>query len=246
MTARKMPTPIHALLDIIGDYDKFLCSVANTVKKHWNPEETPIQVRPSNEPQPGTAQPHSTSPHRNTDPDGKLRRPLRVESVGDVVVEATFDELRERAVEAEAVWRHAIEHEWVVEDATGPILRRVYRNCDQIKSVLRREPIRTLLAEQTLSRDTTEEAELPLTPDELITLRKVWEIGVETVVMQTVVQLDGDIVTRIQAGRETAANRSIHDLHRQSVESALAHWHFLGKTLAEFLTSTLKGFLTRR
>ena len=241
MTARKMPAPGHALLDIIGDYDKFLCWVANSVKDHWDPEETPVQVRPSDEPR------HATSPHRNTDPDGKLRQPLRVESVGDVVAEATFDELRERAVEAEAVWRYVVtQDEGIAEDATGSILRRVYRNCDQIKGLMRGEAVRKRLSEQTVSRDSTEAAELPLSADELITLRKAWEIGVETVVMQTVVQLDGDIVTRIQTGRETAANKSIHDLHRQSVESALAHWQFLGKTLAEFLTSTLRGFLTRR
>lgn len=246
MTARKMPAPGHALLDIIGDYDKFLCSVANAVKPHWNPEENPVQVRPSDESPPGTNQPHATSPNRNTDPDGKLREPLRVESVGDVVAEDTFDELRERAVEAEAVWRYAIERDWVAEDDRGTILRRIYRNCDQIKGLLRRGPVREALTKHTVSRDSTEAAELPLTADDLITLRKVWELGVETVVMQTVVQLDGDIVTRIQAGRETAANKSIHDLHRQSVESALVHWQFLGKTLAEFLTSALKGFLTRR
>ncbi len=247
MTARKMPAPGHALLDIIGDYDKFLSWVANSVKDHWDPEETPVQVRPSDEPRPGTTQPHATSPHRNTDPDGKLRQPLRVESVGDVVAEATFDELRERAVEAEAVWRYVVtQDEGIAEDATGSILRRVYRNCDQIKGLMRGEAVHKRLSEQTVSRDSTEAAELPLSADEMITLRKVWEIGVETVVMQTVVQLDGDIVTRIQTGRETAANKSIHDLHRQSVESALAHWQFLGKTLAEFLTSTLRGFLTRR
>jgi len=248
MTARKMPAPGHALLDIIGDYDQFLCSVANEVEDHWKPGKTLIQVRPSVEPVPGTAaQPHVTSPHRQTDSDGTLCHGLRKTSVGDLVAEATFDELRERAVEAEAVCRDVVMNEdGVVEDTTGPILRRIYRNCDQIKGLLRREAVRTHLSERPVTRDSTEAAELPLTADELITLRKVWEIGLETVVMQTVVQLDGDIVTRIQTGRETAANRSIHDLHRQSVESALAHWQFLGKTLAEFLTSTLKGFLTRR
>jgi hypothetical protein len=249
MTARKMPAPGHALLDIIGDYDKFLCRVANTVEKnHWDPKGDPVQVRPSDETVPGTAaQPHVTSPHRKTDANGKLCVPLRKESVGDVVAESTFDELRERAVEAEAVWRHLVTTEGgVIDDATGSILKRIYRNCDQIKGLMRGEAVHKRLSEQTVSRDSTEAAELPLSADEMITLRKAWEIGVETVVMQTVVQLDGDIVTRIQTGRETAANKSIHDLHRQSVESALAHWQFLGKTLAEFLTSTLRGFLTRR
>jgi hypothetical protein len=242
-----MPAPGHALLDIIGEYDQFLCSVANKVEGHWAPGQTLIQVRPSDEPVPGTTQRHATSPHRNTDEKGELNRPLRKTSVGDLVGEATFDELRERAVEAEAVCRYvATMEDGVVEDATGSILRRIYRNCDQIKGLLRREAVRKHLSERPVTRDSTEAAELPLTADELITLRKVWEVGLETIVMQTVVQLDGDIVTRIQTGHETAASKSIHDLHRQSVESALAHWHFLGKTLAEFLTSTLQGFLTRR
>ena len=247
MTARKMPAPGHALLDIIGDYDQFLCWVANEVEDHWKPGKTLIQVRPSDEVDRVTTRPHATSPNRRTDLAGELRQSLRVESVGDVVAEATFDELRERAVEAEAVCRYVVTNEdGVVEDTTGPILRRIYRNCDQIKGLLRGEAVRKHLSQRPVTRDSTEAAELPLTADELITLRKVWEIGLETVVMQTVVQLDGDIVTRIQVGRETAANKSIHGLHRQSVESALAHWQFLGKTLTEFLSTTLQGFLNRR
>lgn len=245
MTARKMPAAHHALLDVVGDYDMFLCGVANTLNPRWRPGDDPIQVRPSLEPEPGGGQAQGQSPNRQTDADGKLRKPLRTESVGDVVSEDTFDDLRERAVEAEAVWRVAVEREWVPEDSRGPILRRIYRNCDQIKGIVSRAGVKEVLASNAVNRDQSLATELPLTSDELVTLRKVWEIGVETVVMQTVVQLDGDVVTRIQTGRETVANKAIHDLQRESVESAMSHWHFLGKTVAEFLSTTLRSFFLR-
>jgi hypothetical protein len=242
MTARKMPEPAQALLDVIGMYDTYLCQVANSLNPRW--EEigaVPVRVRPSEErpPEAGAA-----SPNRKATPDGRLEYGLRTTSVSDVVSEDTFDALRERAVEAEAVYRHLVGTNSVPEDERGVILTRIYRNCDQIKAMLRRPEAKAVTA-RGIDRDSSTVEALPLTSDEVVTVRKVWEIGVETVVMQTVVQLDGDIITRVQRGWEGSANKSVHDLHQEAVGNALRHWQFLVQTVAQFLTSALRDFFVR-
>jgi hypothetical protein len=237
MTARKMPEPAQALLDVIGMYDTYLCQVANSLNPKW--QETgsvAVRVRPSDD--------RPASPNRKATPDGMLEYGLRTTSVDDVVSEDTFDALRERAVEAEAVYRHLVGTNSVPEDERGVILTRIYRNCDQIKAMLRRPEVQAVTA-RGIDRDSSTVQTLPLTSDEVVTVRKVWEIGVETVVMQTVVQLDGDIITRVQRGWEASANKSVHDLHQEAVGNALRHWQFLVQTVAQFLTSALRDFFVR-
>jgi len=104
------------------------------------------------------------------------------------------------------------------------LFKRIQRNCEQLQALL----------PQPMGRD------LALTAEQLITVRKIWEVGIATVVMQTVVQLDGDIVTRIHQGHEAASSQPIHELHRQSVDSAIKHWQFLFETLTQFATSVLR------
>ena len=241
MTARKMPEPPQALLDVIGWYDSYLCQIGNRIDPVWERHGRPaVQVRPSIEPG------RSQSPNRQTDPaTGEMTAPLRVASVPNSISEDTFDQLRERAVEAEAVYRRLILEGWAQEDETGIILTRIYRNSDQIKAMLIRDEVRAATGNG-VDRDDARTLVLPLTSDEVVVLRKVWEIGTETVVMQTVAQLDGDIITRIQRGRETAANKPLHDLHREAVANALQHWQFLAQTVATFLSSVLRGFFLGR
>ncbi len=244
MTARKMPEPPHALLDVIGAYDTYICQVGNRLNPIWEEMGRPaVQVRP------GSESPKPQSPNRQTDPvTGRLTVPLRTESVPDVISEEVFDNLRERAVEAEAVYRRLVtadDRRRVPEDETGVILTRIFRNCDQIKAMLTRPAVSAVVGSG-VDRDNAMTLVLPLESSEIVALRKIWEIGTESVVMQTIAQLDGDIVTRIQRGRDAAAYKPLHDLHQEAVASALKHWQFLAQTVATFLSSVLRGFFLGR
>lgn len=234
MTARKMPEPFYALLDIIGEYDMYLCRHAGALNQAWAQrlQMAAVPVRP---PQKEEATPAKS--YRMTESDGTLRQPLRAETVGDEVSYDTFDELRERAVEAEAV-NKAVIAGGGPDDGTGVILKRIYRNCDQLKGIVGREELKAALTQPGVPT-------LPLRSDEVITIRKIWDVGTETVLMQTVAQLDGDVITRVQRGRESAANQAIHELHRQAVGNALAHWQFLVRTVSEFLTESVRSFFLR-
>jgi hypothetical protein len=234
MTGRKMPVPPQALIDIIGSYDTYICQSATDLNAAWDRHGRPtIRVRPP--------APPDQSPNRQADSEGTINWPLAVEPALNVVNEDSFDGLRERAVEAEAVYRYLVGRIWFPDDDRGVVLTRIYRNCDQIKAMLSSPELKSAVGNG-VGRDQARDAKLPLSSADLITLRKVWEIGVETVIMQTVVQLDGDVVTRIQQGWETAQNKPIHDMHQDAVGNSTQQWQFLAQTVTQFLSSALKDF----
>jgi hypothetical protein len=83
-----------------------------------------------------------------------------------------------------------------------------------------------------------------LKSDDLATVRKAWEVGVECVLIQTCVQIDGDVVTRISEEllREGAVEKSgmIMDAHKRSVDIGLAHWRALVQVAAELVGSAFR------
>jgi hypothetical protein len=85
---------------------------------------------------------------------------------------------------------------------------------------------------------------LRLAAPELVLIRKIWELGCEQIVMQTVVQLDGDVVTRLSADIESDQHQLIHRLHADGVRVATHSWQFLVETLVGFAKSFL-GWFTR-
>jgi hypothetical protein len=248
MTARKMPDLPHALLDIFSAYDIWLCAFAGRLNEAWTDFL-------------------KTDAANDLDPE-KLAHELVEEREGKRVLiaglEATplfdekkpisaneFDTLRERARTADEMNRLLLHNRLMPDDGSASILKRIYRNCDQIKGILEgrgtdrgRKAELSKVGRDGVSRKTAAETDLPLTADENLVIRKAWEVGVEEVVMQTVAQLDGDVVTRVQQARMAAADRPLHELHRSGIATALEHWQFLVKTFVQ-ITSKAADFLTR-
>ena len=80
-----------------------------------------------------------------------------------------------------------------------------------------------------------------LSQGEVVLLRKIWEVGTETIAMQTVVLIDGDVFNRIQSGWETDTEQTLHSLHRQAVEASVAQWTSLFRIAAELIGSVFQG-----
>ena len=154
-----------------------------------------------------------------------------------------FDTLRERAKTAEVMYRLLLTAKRITggDDGSAVLLKRIYRNCDQVKGVLSRADT---AAAGALTRKSTGTRDLVLSADDQLIVRKVWEVGTETIVMQTVAQLDGDVVTRVQQARAGVADESIQTIHREAVANALKHWQFLVETLVT-LTTKAGSFLAR-
>lgn len=74
-------------------------------------------------------------------------------------------------------------------------------------------------------------------PDELVQLRKIWEIGTEEVVMQTVLWIDGDATQRIHPMCVDKSYEQLLSLHAASVTAALGYWKGLGDMVLSFFRS---------
>ncbi len=127
------------------------------------------------------------------------------------------------------------------------ILNRVRQNSDQMKNLLLRlygqkdfEPIfgcsRTSL--NRIGDDPRAQARdaLQIETKDMTLLRKTWEIGVQEVVAQTVIDLDGDTITYISRRYSTPSWGHMLEVHRLGVQSAVGYWSNLIDAMRRFLT----------
>lgn len=84
------------------------------------------------------------------------------------------------------------------------------------------------------------------TADNLVLIRKAWELGIEEIAMKTVVQLDGDVITRVQTDYATEKHATIHKLHNIGVSTSLAFWKTLVEIIEKLLTSLVKLILPQK
>ncbi|SNY59050.1 hypothetical protein [Paractinoplanes atraurantiacus] len=129
-----------------------------------------------------------------------------------------FAALRERAMRAEAAHRRLRG----ADRGQAVILQRIHRNCDQIVGALSRGR--------------------PFAAEDVVRIRKIWEIGVDVIVLQTVVQLDGDVVTRVSPGGP-ARLPALHELHQANVRAAVECWQALFALLAHVTAGTVRSYL---
>lgn len=80
--------------------------------------------------------------------------------------------------------------------------------------------------------------DLELTPSQMTLIRKIWEIGTEQVVLQTVIHADGDITSRISERLLQKPNPVLFQIHHESVQGAVGFWtnmvETIGKMAANF------------
>lgn len=77
-----------------------------------------------------------------------------------------------------------------------------------------------------------------LDTDAATRLRKIWELGTDQIIAQTVVHVDGDTVTRFQRDIEDSKRSYYFEIHNRSVQTAVSQW----KTLFEAF-SALAGHM---
>lgn len=167
--------------------------------------------------------------------------------LADVVRLSTFDDLRGRAVRRARVIQGLPEEQSQAhlaeqpskelsdeEEANVLILCRIQDTSDQLKVLFldgdgderkdgRSEPVSFNRA----SANTFTDADMPITDKQRLVLRKAWEIGTEAVVMQTVVYLDGDVITRIRPGYVKPEKRAMLDIHQKAVDTSISFWRTL-------------------
>ena len=80
-----------------------------------------------------------------------------------------------------------------------------------------------------------------LDSDAAIRLRKIWELGTDTIIAQTIVHVDGDTVTKFQRGIKQEKLTYFLDIHNQGVDTAVKQW----KTLFDAFRALIGGVADR-
>lgn len=87
---------------------------------------------------------------------------------------------------------------------------------------------------------------VPKAPAELLNrLRKAWDIGAETIVMQTVVQLDGDLIFRANNTVLKSPNQHLVQAHERATGMALGYWNKLFDLVTGLLLNNTGRVLDR-
>ncbi|MCW2238976.1 hypothetical protein [Azospirillum canadense] len=113
-----------------------------------------------------------------------------------------------------------------------PILTRIQRNSDQVMDIMKRRGLTALSLQRGMDEDARRMADLKTA--DIVIVRKAWDMGTETVVMQSTIQIDGDVVTRVLKGRDTASNGVIIGVHRDAVDTSFRYWSFMVDALGRF------------
>ena len=136
-----------------------------------------------------------------------------------------------------------------ISEETRAILIRIARNCDQLKSVTRdlgSPPNKYIgVNRQALLGLSKPPDRTSAAPNQLALIRKAWDIGTDRIVLQTVVQLDGDVIFRASPGiSETHAE--LLDAHRSVTQVGLGHWHKLFNLVLRLLGNAFEILFDRR
>ncbi|EIJ41663.1 hypothetical protein BegalDRAFT_0751 [Beggiatoa alba B18LD] len=120
-----------------------------------------------------------------------------------------------------------------------------HMDLDAIKALAKNDPDfreKTKIWNNDLERQRMQDAELAdldISPSQLSFIRKIWEIGTERIVLQTVIQVEGDITTRISEYLLQHPNPTILKLHNESILTAVQFWSNLVKTVGEFASGLI-------
>ncbi len=222
MTGEPMPPLPHALLDVAGEYADVLRAVGVDLRLYF---ATALDMLPT------------------------LRAPLLdngqpVDSNALTVSADTFDRLRWAATDALRSPSPRI---------TPPqrvLLDRVVNNSDAIKEMFKR--FDRSVKEQFEGKHradlvgmTIQRSSYAIAVDDLIALQKIWDIGTEEIVAQTVVHVTGDVTTRVQEALTRPGSEALFAIHRQSVDASLACWHYLLDVIREIAGTTIQALIGR-
>ncbi|VEN74697.1 conserved hypothetical protein [Candidatus Desulfarcum epimagneticum] len=152
----------------------------------------------------------------------------------------SFDQIREKAAEGILKFKKKASRKPLDDEQESDLvlLHRIKRMSDQIKGLMKSFEKRGVAVwNNDISRADIENQapDLPLATEELVLIRKIWDMGLEHIAMQTVIQMDGDVITRIQARYADKDSKVIHSIHNQSVSVSLKFWGQLVRILKDIL-----------
>lgn len=85
-----------------------------------------------------------------------------------------------------------------------------------------------------------DEHDLDLKLQDILTLKKINDIGTEKILTQTVIGLDGDITTRISKNYANHPISFINEIHQEAISTSVAYWESLIKIFSNFISKLKK------
>jgi hypothetical protein len=243
ITGRKMPAYPHALQDILGKYANFLADEAGiNVDKFCQEFDDSVRQKASDPDDPDTASLENDQAAREIEPDftiGCFSTPL---ANGPW----SFYLLRWLAANALRQTGRRIPEQDV------SVVTRIRVSSDQLKIVTRelkklgggnpyigvtRDAILTLEAKTGAERT----AIPPAPPEALTMIRKIWDIGADTIVFQTVQQLDGDVIFRVRRSIDLTKRQALLEAHQEACKVAMSYW----RSMFELIAALVSGLADR-
>ncbi|MGH7068167.1 MAG: hypothetical protein ACREFO_16155 [Acetobacteraceae bacterium] len=225
MTAEPMPAVPHALLDIAGWYADALASMGVDLAPYFAP---------------GAGDAGSIAfawAGADSPPWDGAALTVRLE---------TFDRLRwaaKRAANSPEAARH-------IGPRHAVLLQRIVNNADAIKEIIRRfNPTMRQFENKTradLLKTPLRPDSYSVAPDDLALLQKIWDIGTDQIVAQTIVYLTGDVTTRMQESLAKPGAEPIFAIHRQSVDVSIKYWKSLLEVIREIAGAAVSVLLGAR
>ncbi|MDM8523910.1 hypothetical protein QUF80_11125 [Desulfococcaceae bacterium HSG8] len=181
----------------------------------------------------------------------KLGFPLKTGEGIRMGGKASFGMIREEANQAAKILVNKAEKEKLSpEDEVNLVfLYRIESMSDQIKGIfnaLEKRKVLTWDNDYTREEIESQHPPFPLITNEIILIRKIWDMGLEEIAMQTVIQLDGDVLTRIQPRHANERSAMLHQIHNENVAISIRFWKELIEVLKDFFKSFSKLFPTAR
>ena len=263
MTGRKMPVYPHALIDIAQKYADFLVGPRVCLKLDEFVDAFLKAFYPSVSSE-DRSQALIDIAKTNNEPDDKKNQSQIIEPQFGSEAEhyefhltngwPTFELLRcaarsiltDTTVPGDA---SAETQRPQIGEETRTILIRIGRTCDQLKAVARDlgSPPNDYIGvnRRALLGLSKPPDRASAAPNQLTLIRKAWDIGTDRIVLQTVVQLDGDVIFRASPGiSETHAE--LLNAHRSVTQVGLGHWHKLFNLVLRLLGNAFESLFDRR
>lgn len=127
------------------------------------------------------------------------------------------------------------------------MLQRIRSNSNRLKTFLEDAPDKNEYSKVQLYENMKGDmTDFKLAREDYMMIQKFWELGTEQIMMQTIVQIDGDVYTRILADYATEEFKSLHEIHHSGVNLSYRYWQSIIKIVADFLTTVFAHMLPKK
>lgn|GEM_PF-4144725 len=240
LTAQKMPAPLLAIHDIVTSYERFDPSVHGMAAEGAEGRRTA-----------GSLINRLKRLQRHAEERVEALR--AADSVSDQGDRFIYNRIHQNTLTLLGILEQAQkERDLAREDGRGSDIETVLQQ--QTQSIARRReqdttgPIPDLIYKMTaddlwkMDRSKIDRAWF-VSRAHRAQIRKIWELGTERVVMQTVVQIEGDVTNRISPSIADRSNDRdyILAIHQQGVETSLAMWRSLVAVAKDLVSAVARA-----